>query len=503
MYHSLNAKRGGSAIVIVIGTIGVLVTLGAVALQVLQHRYRQVHQVASWQEALLAAEAGVDIAINEMRKTVFDPANAFRTQDGWSREAADPAAEPETGSLDPAAGALVYTIPLMLRQSEGGNSSYCRIQVDAPAFLRDSREEQWFRVRCRGFAQVPGGPVAAADKEDNVLRRFDFHRDHITQTAVTTPQVTRSIEIIAKPVGTFRMALFGVNSINMNNHNIVLDSYDSRDPEKSTNGGYPFGDDDKRQWNGNIAVNGTMIQVGSAQVYGTVSTNGGVALNTDNVTGNRETPEEKIRNNFYQEVFNVQRPNVAPDPGTPANVTGSTELIAEADTPSQYLLGTINLSGSSTLRVRGAADGSPTYAQIVVTSDISISGQGAIILDPGVSLRIFLEGNADISGNGVANPNSPGNFQLYGIDRPKNADGSPQFLGNIKIAGNGGLSGTVYAPNYNIEINGGGNSDNIFGSFVGWDISMTGHQAVHYDEALADGGLISDYKVVSWFEDTR
>ena len=34
-------------------------------------------------------------------------------------------------------------------------------------------------------------------------------------------------------------------------------------------------------------------------------------------------------------------------------------------------------------------------------------------------------------------------------------------------------------------------------------ISPTGVQAVHYDEALSDGGLISDYKVVSWFEDIR
>ena len=42
-----------------------------------------------------------------------------------------------------------------------------------------------------------------------------------------------------------------------------------------------------------------------------------------------------------------------------------------------------------------------------------------------------------------------------------------------------------------------------FGSFVGWFIGMTGIQSVHFDEALAEGGLISDYKVVSWFEDAR
>jgi hypothetical protein len=32
-------------------------------------------------------------------------------------------------------------------------------------------------------------------------------------------------------------------------------------------------------------------------------------------------------------------------------------------------------------------------------------------------------------------------------------------------------------------------------------VRMTGVQSVHYDEAPADGGLISDFKIVSWFED--
>ena len=32
---------------------------------------------------------------------------------------------------------------------------------------------------------------------------------------------------------------------------------------------------------------------------------------------------------------------------------------------------------------------------------------------------------------------------------------------------------------------------------------MTGVQSVHYDEALSEGGLVGEYKVVSWFEDVR
>jgi hypothetical protein len=73
----------------------------------------------------------------------------------------------------------------------------------------------------------------------------------------------------------------------------------------------------------------------------------------------------------------------------------------------------------------------------------------------------------------------------------------------MHISGNGGFAGAVYAPRFDVEMAGGGTSDNIYGSFVGNTVRMTGVQSVHYDEALADGGLVSDYKVVSWFEEDR
>jgi len=273
----------------------------------------------------------------------------------------------------------------------------------------------------------------------------------------------------------------------------VVDSYDSRDPAKSTNNFYDVA---KRQNNGHIATNGTLLEAGSAHIYGDASTNGGTVLGSSNVTG-------EIRNDFYQELFTVTRPNVPPDPYTPTSVNGDTDIVAKSGTPAQILLSSVKLSGQSTLHIKGAADGSSTYAQIVVTGDISMAGQAEIKLDPGVHVRMFVAGDVDISGNGVSNPNSPLHFQMYGLDRATNADGSPVSPGEAKIAGNGGFRGTVYAPMYNVEMVGGGNEDSIYGAFVGWNVRMTGVQSVHYDEALADGGLISDYKVVSWFEDAR
>ena len=483
-------SQNGSTLLVALMFLGILMGIGGATFLVVQSRYRQVHQNATWQEALLASESGIDLAVNEMRKELRAPGT------GWTAWSGDPRA---SGGIAPemiSAGASYYTSKVLLREGEGGQRSFCKISVDSPDFLLDATGEQWYRVRSLGVANLPGGAVAAGDKEDLRLRKFDLRKDRRTGATVL-PQATRLIEAIVKPVGTFRLALFGVKAIDMNNHNIVVDSYDSRDPNKSTAGFYPTpAEISKRQQNGNVATNGQLIEAGSAHIYGSAATNGGTVLNPSNVTGD-------IRNDFYQELFSVTRPVVTRDAGTPTSIGGSTIVTAKPGNPTQVVVDRINLSGSQTLTINGAADGSPTYAQIIVDGPISLSGNAGIILGAGVHVRVFVSGDADMTGNGVTNPNSPLHFQVYGLDRPTNSDGSPIDPGLLKIAGNGGFRGTAYAPAYNVRLVGGGTSDSIFGSFVGWRISMTGVQAVHYDEALADGGLISDYKVVSWFEDVR
>ncbi len=478
--------ENGSTMLVALMFLGILMAVGGATFLAVQNRYRQVHQNASWQEALLAAESGIDLAVNELRKDLHAPGTAWV---GWSD---DPTAAGGTAPAMIESGASYYTSKVLLREGEGGQRSYCKVSVDAPSFLRDPTGEQWYRVRSLGVANISGGGVVAGSKTDLRLRKFDLQYDHRTGARVL-PQATRLIEAIVKPVGSFRLALLGLSAINLNNHNIVVDSYDSRDPAKSTNGLY---DPLKFQQNGNIATNGQLIEAGNAHIYGTAATNGGTVLSSSNVTGD-------IRDNFYQEIFAVTRPNVVADSGTPSTINGNTTIAARAGSPTQVIVPQINLSGQNVLRFTGAPDGSDTYVQIIVNNSISLSGQAQIIVDPGVHVRMFIGGDADMTGNGITNPNSPLHFQLYGLDRPTNADGSPQNPGQLKIAGNGGFRGTVYAPSYEVAMVGGGSADSIFGSFVGWSVRMTGVQSVHYDEALADGGLISDFKVVSWFEDIK
>ena len=474
-----------SAVVFALMTAVVLAGIGAGALMVIQNQYRHSHQVSGWEESLQAAEAGIDIAVAELRKTLYDPENAFS---GWQTASDDPLAQP-----DPASGPVYATSFLPNRDTEGGRNSHADVTIEAPPFLVDSRGAQWYRIRAAGYADVPGGTIAVANAQDRALRKIDFRFDRDTQQALAAPRAKRTIEAIVKPTTAFALALFGTNAIDMNNENIVVDSYDSRDPLRSTRGNY---DPLKRTQNGDIATNGKVIEAGKAQIYGDASTNGGSVLNAENVHG-------EIYDDFYQDTFSVKAPVLTPEPGSPATVTSTTVLTASPSQPSEYNLAAIKLSGQNTLRIKGAADGSNTYAQIVVSGDITLSGQAQIIVDPGVKVRIFVRGNADISGNGIMNTNAPLNLQIYGVDRPKNADGTEPAPGIMKIAGNGAFKGAVYAPNYNLEMVGGGHTDSIYGAFVGLNVRMTGVQSVHYDEALSENGLISDYKIVSWFEDVK
>jgi hypothetical protein len=496
--------RTGSALVISLIMIGIVASLGAATYIFLNNKYRVVHQAASWQEALLTAEAGVDMAMTEIRRQLYDSEPMWSGKNGWSTNEA---------------GTHSISKRMLLRQGEGGTQSWTEVTVEWPDYLRDPSGEQWYRIVSHGYCQVSGGRIAAGTSEDLRLRKLDLkynRRAKIdgTDPTVEHPYAHRVIEAIAKPQFAFRMALFAVDRIDMTDHNIVVDSYDSRNPDKSNwntearAGTYPWNDptdqgqgvnESKRQWNGDVGTNGEVINAGNAHIYGTANTNGGTVLDDDNVTGNYPNDPNRVRDDFSMAVPSV----ISPTGGTPTTIDPNNGLQATVGSGTRIVVPSIALNGKDELHIKGEP-GKQTFIEIVCTGNVSVSGQASIVLDPGVNVRLFVEGDADIAGNGLVNPNSPLNMQIYGTDRAKDpTTGEVTNPGTIKIAGNGGFSGAVYAPTYNVELKGGGNSDTIYGAFAGNTVTLTGVQSVHYDEALGDGGLVNGYNVVSWFEDER
>src|SRR6185436_18616186 len=108
---------------------------------------------------------------------------------------------------------------------------------DAPPELTDASQRQWYRVRSSGTTYMPGAARLSADKRDHLLRRLSFVWDRKTGQKVAKPQSTRLVELLVKPT-SFENAIVSDLPMALNNHKIVVDSYDSREETKSTSGLY-------------------------------------------------------------------------------------------------------------------------------------------------------------------------------------------------------------------------------------------------------------------------
>jgi hypothetical protein len=474
-------KTQGSILVWTVLVIAILSILGAEVLRVVSVKHQNALQTATWQEALLAAESGIDLAIVELRKSLYPPPN--NAWQGWNNTPSD--------------GVVSYGLTTVANAGLAGTQMTIEANVDAPAVLVDPVSGwQYYRIRTVGTMPITGAPRTTDNKQDGRLRKLSLHWERftngvLTAHAISAPQVCRRAEAIVRPVSSFAQAAMSVSTMDLTNQNIVIDSYDSRDPNKSTNGLY---DVTKRQQNGDIATDGNLIDAGNAHIYGDVATNSGTVSGAANITGTERT-------DFYQDPIPVGAPSWTAINGTVSSVNNSTTLQASAtkgSSISRYQLSQISLNGPNTLTLAGNPDGSRTYIEIYVTGDISVSGNAQIILQEGVSATIYFAGNVDVSGNGILNiRNQPADLQMYGIQPPP--DSSP----HVNLGGNGQIIAAVYAPNHDVSVNGGGTSGHVFGSIVGKTVTMTGVTNLHYDEALGATGIINNYKIVSWFEDNR
>src|SRR5947207_2840827 len=476
-----DSTKTGSVLVWTVLVIAMLSLIAVETLRLVTAKYQNALQTSTWQEALLAAESGIDLAIVELRKSLYPQPNY--AWDGWNNPPGNEVI-----------GHELTTIP---NAGLNGTPMTIETNVDAPAQLIDPTNSwQYYRIRTVGTIPITGPARTSGTPQDTELPRLSLRWERLTSGILTphlltAPQVSRRVEAVVRPVSAFDQAIMSVGVVDLTNQNIVVDSYDSTDPTKSTNGLY---DSTKRQENGDIATDGQLIEAGNAQIYGDVATNAGTVSGAANITGTERT-------DFYQEPIPVGAPSWPSINSTPSTVTNTTILTASAtkgSANSRYQLSAISINGNQTLTLAGNPDGSKTYIEIYVTGDISVTGTGQITVQPGVSATIYFVGNVDVAGNGIINSNNqPGDLQLYGIQP---ADGSSE---HVNLGGNGQISASVYAPNHDVSINGGGSSGHVFGSVVGKTVTMTGVTNLHYDEPLGAQGIVNSYRSVSWFEENR
>ena len=473
----------GSVLLWTVITITVLSLFAAEVIRTVSTKYQHALQTSTWQEALHAAESGIDLAIMELRKSLYPAPNG--AWDAWNDI--------------PGNNVASYSLTTVPNSGLAGTPMIIEVNVDAPNQLIDPANGwQYYRIRTTGTMPLTGPPRTTDNKQDTRLRRLSLRWERFTNGVLSShplssPQVARHVEAIVRPVSSFNNAIMSVGVVDLTNQNIVIDSYDSRDPGKSTNGLY---DAAKRQQNGDIATDGQLIEAGNAHIYGDVATNAGTVSGAANITGIERT-------DFYQEPIPVGAPSWSSFNATPATITNTTTLNASSTSGSavsRYRVSTISLQGGKTLTLSGNPDGSPTHIEIYVTGDIDVSGTGQITVEPGVSAKIYFAGNVDVTGNGILNSNNqPLDLQLFGIQPPPGSSTSQ----HVSLGGNAQVSAAVYAPSYDVTVNGGSSHGHVYGSVVGKTVTMTGVTNLHYDEALGSGGLINNYKIVSWFEDNR
>lgn len=241
--------------------------------------------------------------------------------------------------------------------------------------------------------------------------------------------------------------------------------------------------------------------------YSTVTTYpGAIAGLTTNITGfttvstypgpqpalttNYNGSGKKITGYSYASSYNYTYPSLAysyPTKTYTYNLTEATtvystnhydNVLRSGDYYAENLTGTVYVSG---------------HARLSLPNGLNMSGNDQFVLGPLGSLTIYAGGSSiTIGGNGVVNPSGfAGNFIVY----------CAPSVTSFTLNGNGEFTGVLVAPNADITMNGGGNSDQDFiGALMVNSVRMNGHFKFHYDEALSRMPANGRFLITSWDE---
>lgn len=326
-----------------------------------------------------------------------------------------------------------------------------------------------------------------------------------TCAAGTSSQpVRRAIQVTLMAASRFPVGFMSKNQMDMNGNYIYVDSYDSTDVAKSTGGLY---DSAKKQSNGNVASDGTIINslnIGNADIYGMAYTGvgGSVALGSSGSIGPTFDPSLRattvdaglsqgyIQSDFNVDVADVVLPNGATTWGGAPGATGSGlgSIIKDATLNSgSYRVNSVTLNSSAhgdVLTING-------NVSLYVLGDVTVGGLGQIQINSNSSLTIYVGGNVSLAGNGIINNSAaPIKNQWYGLSSST----------SWTVSGNGSWVGVIYAPEANVTMNGGGASGQMSGAVVANNITLNGQVRFHYDEALRASNTGAGYQVASWIE---
>jgi hypothetical protein len=434
-------RNGGSILVVILVITGVIGVTLASYLHLVSNQNISIMRSMAWNEAVAVAEAGIEEAMAHLNRN-----RTNRNRDGWA--------------LD---GTNVW------KEKTIGSQKY-KTYIEATAEFPNIISEGWVRH---------------------------------PQTGAMLPS-PRTIRVTTTNDAIFAKGMVAKGNIDLSGRNVTVDSFD---PNNAGPGGRY--DITKRRDKGDVATNGSLIDsldFQNAKIYGKASTgpDGGVELNNGMVgsLAFHAAGNPGIEDGYFTDDMNVYFPDVNPpdglgfptfgmpaawNPGTwPIGSTNSYHYVVPASASAYYL------KSGLTLNNRTLVITAPTTIY-VENGDITISGNGGITIAEGGNLQLFMNGDTTaIAGNGILNKTGrAGNFNYWGMP------------GNdlVKIQGNGEFIGTVYAPQADLVLGGGGAGNQDFmGASVTKSVKMGGHFNFHYDESLGPFGQRRGYTIVTWNE---
>src|SRR5438105_9271243 len=116
-----DSKAAGSVLVWTVLVIAILSLLAVETLRLVTIKYQSALQTSTWQEALLAAESGIDLAIIELRKSLYPAPN--HAWEGWDNQ--------------PGADVVSYGLTTIANAGLAGTPMTIEANGDAPAGLGD------------------------------------------------------------------------------------------------------------------------------------------------------------------------------------------------------------------------------------------------------------------------------------------------------------------------------------------------------------------------------
>ena len=296
--------------------------------------------------------------------------------------------------------------------------------------------------------------------------------------------VNRAVRIGASNMPLFTASIVLIDKLDMNGNNVLTDSFDSTDANKSTLGKYdPLKAGDK----GDVACLGggkDPYGVGNANIWGHAYTGPGVTPNVgpNGAVGSADWQRGGnigIEPDWWVPDLNMSFPKVkAPfNAGLPPvpGIVGTNTY--------DYVLGSGNYM-STTLDGNTLVTGN---AVLYVTKSLQFGTGEKITIQPGASLKIYC-GATDAVFGPIDNRNTdPSTFMYFGL--PSNS--------SMQVQGQASWIGCVYAPQSQFILNGNGA---MCGSVVARRGKLNGNAAIHYDESLNKLPYRRGFVLTSWDE---